>query len=52
MNPTIAARRTHATERAQQRRAIRKFTDQERHDRNNLEAATIIANAGPAKYPA
>ena len=46
MNPTSNS--CHV-ERGQERRAIRRFTDVERHTANNLEAATIIGS-DPVKY--
>ncbi len=41
--------RRHAGARAQERRVIRRYTDRERHEANNLESARIIA-ADPVKY--
>lgn len=43
-------RPNHSAERAVERRKIAVYTDKQRHDKNNLEAAQIIA-ADPKKYP-
>lgn len=49
MNPAHIARQ-HAGARAQQRKAIRRYTDMTRHDASNRMAAEIIAS-NRVKYP-
>jgi hypothetical protein len=51
MNFTVIPARRHAGARAQERRAVRRYTDQAKHDATNLEAATIIAS-DQVTYPA
>ena len=50
MIPAFGAR-AHQVERAVQQKKIRIYTDRDKHDRKNLEAALVIT-ADPVSFPA